>query len=116
MPRKPRFFVRIFLFVSSLIAILTTISIVLALVFETLRFFQHVPLMDFLFGTKWSPQVAIRADQVGSSGAFGAIPLFAGTMLISLKRRAIEKLVAMTMAVSNAARLPMFDPAPTPLL
>ena len=76
-------FVRIILFVSSSIAILTTISIVLALAFETLRFFQHVPVMDFLLGTKWSPQVAIRADQVGSSGAFGAIPLFAGTLLIA---------------------------------
>jgi len=36
-----------------------------------------------LFGLKWSPQTAIRPDQVGSSGAFGAVPLFAGTMLIS---------------------------------
>ena len=88
---KVEVFVRIFLFISSLIAILTTISIVLALVFETLRFFQHVPVMDFLFGTKWSPQVAIRADQVGSSGAFGAIPLFAGTLLIAF--------VAMVVAV-----------------
>ncbi|MEA2094983.1 MAG: phosphate ABC transporter permease family protein, partial [Pseudomonadota bacterium] len=77
-------FVRVFLFVSASVAILTTISIVLALAFETLRFFQHVPVMDFLLGTKWSPQVAIRADQVGSSGAFGMVPLFAGTLLIAL--------------------------------
>ena len=77
-------FVRLFLFVSASVAILTTISIVLALAFETLRFFQHVPVMDFLLGTKWSPQVAIRADQVGSSGAFGMVPLFAGTLLIAL--------------------------------
>ena len=38
---------------------------------------------EFLTGTVWSPQTAIRADQVGSSGAFGAVPLFAGTLLIS---------------------------------
>ncbi len=80
---KVEIFVRIFLFISSSIAVLTTISIVLALVFETLHFFQHVPLFDFLLGTKWSPQVAIRADQVGSSGAFGAVPLFTGTLLIA---------------------------------
>jgi hypothetical protein len=34
-----------------------------------LRFFQSVPSPSFLFGTKWSPQIAIRADQVGSSKA-----------------------------------------------
>jgi len=38
---------------------------------------------DFLFGIRWSPQTALRADQVGSSGEFGAIPLFAGTFLIT---------------------------------
>jgi phosphate transport system permease protein len=42
-----------------------------------------VPVSEFLFGLSWSPQTAIRADQVGSSGAFGAVPLFVGTLLIS---------------------------------
>ncbi len=68
----------------STIAILTTIGIVLSLIFETIRFFEHVPLSEFLFGTHWAPQTAIRADQVGGSGSFGAIPLFAGTFLITL--------------------------------
>ncbi|HAJ91380.1 MAG TPA: phosphate ABC transporter permease subunit PstC [Gammaproteobacteria bacterium] len=94
-------FVRLFLFVSASIAILTTISIVLALAFETLRFFQHVPVMDFLLGTKWSPQVAIRADQVGSSGAFGAVPLFAGTLLIAL----IAMLIAVPVGLFSAIYL-----------
>ncbi|MBV6631663.1 MAG: phosphate ABC transporter permease subunit PstC [Alphaproteobacteria bacterium] len=67
----------------SVIAILTTIGIVLSLLFEALRFFVRVPFYEFLFGLQWSPQTALRADQVGSSGAFGAIPLFAGTLLIS---------------------------------
>lgn len=67
----------------STVAILTTIGIVLSLIFESLRFFEHVPLHAFLFGTEWSPQMAIREDQVGSSGAFGAVPLFTGTLLIS---------------------------------
>jgi phosphate transport system permease protein len=94
-------FVRVFLFVSASVAILTTISIVLALAFETLRFFQHVPVMDFLLGTKWSPQVAIRADQVGSSGAFGMVPLFAGTLLIAL----IAMLVAVPVGLFSAIYL-----------
>ena len=67
----------------SLIAILTTIGIVVSELFEALQFFRFVPVTDFIFGTTWSPQVALRPDQVGSSGAFGAVPLFAGTLLIS---------------------------------
>ncbi len=75
--------IMLFLIGSSSIAIFTTIGIVLSVLFEAIRFFQAVPVGDFLFGLKWSPQMAIREDQVGSSGAFGAIPLFAGTLLIS---------------------------------
>ena len=75
---------------SSLVAILTTIGIALSLLFETLRFLDAVPLFDFLFGLNWSPQIAIREDQVGSSGAFGVIPLLVGTGLIAA--------VAMTVA------------------
>ncbi len=71
------------LVICSLIAILTTIGIVLSLLFETIRFFGKVPFTEFLFGMDWSPQTALRADQVGSSGAFGAVPLFAGTLLIA---------------------------------
>jgi phosphate transport system permease protein len=72
------------LFVCSAIAVLTTLGIIASLAFDSLRFFQKVPVLDFLFGTQWSPQIAIRADQVGSTGAFGAVPLFAGTLLIML--------------------------------
>lgn len=71
------------LFLCSAVAVLTTVGIVASLLFESLRFFRLVPLGDFLFGLEWSPQTAIRSDQVGSSGAFGAVPLFAGTALIS---------------------------------
>lgn len=94
-------FVRFFLLASSTVAILTTLSIVMALVVEALLFFKHVPLLDFLFGIKWSPQIAIRADQVGSSGAFGAIPLFAGTLLIAL----IAMLVAVPIGLFSAIYL-----------
>jgi phosphate transport system permease protein len=66
----------------SVVAVLTTVGIVFSVLFETLRFFAKYPWYDFLFGTQWSPQIAIRADQVGQSGAFGFLPLFVGTMLI----------------------------------
>jgi phosphate transport system permease protein len=71
------------LILASSIAIFTTIGIVLSVLFEAIRFFQKVPISEFLFGLNWSPQTAIRADQVGSSGSFGAVPLFTGTLLIT---------------------------------
>ena len=72
------------LIICSAVAILTTVGIVFSVIFETLRFFAKVPVTEFLFGTQWSPQTALRADQVGSSGAFGAVPLFIGTTLVML--------------------------------
>lgn len=74
-----------FLMLCSGIAIMTTIGIIASLLFESLRFFEAINwrLDEFLFGTHWSPQTAIREDQVGQSGAFGAVPLFAGTFMIT---------------------------------
>ena len=86
-PKKPiveRFAAAVFILsVVFLNAILITIGILLSVIFEATRFFSMVPITDFLFGTHWSPQIPIREDQVGSSGAFGAIPLFTGTFLIA---------------------------------
>ncbi|WP_370152539.1 phosphate ABC transporter permease subunit PstC [Ferrovibrio sp.] len=88
----------ILLIVSSTIAVMTTVGIVLSLIFEALRFFAAVSPLEFLFGLTWSPQMAIRADQVGSSGAFGAVPLFTGTLLIA----AIAMLVAVPVGLMAA--------------
>jgi phosphate transport system permease protein len=85
----------------SLLAILTTIGIVMSVLFESLRFFSEIPVTDFLFGLEWSPQTAIRSDQVGSSGAFGAIPLFTGTLLIS----AIAMMVAFPIGLMSSIYL-----------
>ncbi len=90
-----------FLILSSTVAILTTIGIILSLLFESLRFFGEIPPQDFLFGTEWSPQTALRSDQVGSSGSFGAIPLFLGTLLIS----SIAMLVAVPIGLMSAIYL-----------
>jgi phosphate transport system permease protein len=86
---------------ASMVAILTTIGIFASVLFEALRFFQEVSLFDFLFGLEWSAQTAIREDQVGSSGTFGAVPLFAGTLLIS----AIAMLVAAPVGLMAAIYL-----------
>jgi len=92
------------LIVCSTLSILITIGIVSSLIFETLQFLEHVSLADFLFGLKWSPQTAIRADQVGSSGSFGAIPLFTGTLLIT----AIALLLAVPVGLLSAVYMTEF--------
>ncbi len=86
------------LIAASSIAIFTTIGIVMSVLFEAIRFFREVPVTEFLFGLNWSPQTAIRADQVGSSGSFGAVPLFTGTLLIT----AISMLVAVPIGLMTA--------------
>jgi len=93
--------VKIFLLLCSAVAIVTTVGIVLSVLFEALRFFEAVSIFDFIFGTTWSPQTAIREDQVGSSGSFGAVPLFAGTLLISL----IAMLIAVPVGLMAAIYL-----------
>jgi phosphate transport system permease protein len=47
------------------------------------------------------PQIAMRADQVASSGAFGAVPLFAGTFLVMM----IAMLVAAPIGLYSAIYL-----------
>ena len=90
--------IMIVLVICSTIAILTTIGIVLSLLFEAMRFFSKVSVLEFLFGLHWSPQTALRADQVGSTGAFGAVPIFAGTLLITM----ISMLVAVPIGLMSA--------------
>lgn len=88
-------------FLCAAFSLLITLGIVLSVLFEALRFFQQVPLTDFLFGLNWSPQTALRADQAGASGAFGAVPLFTGTALIML----IAMLVAVPVGLFTAIYL-----------
>jgi len=58
-----------------------------------------VPMSEFLFGLQWSPQTAIREDQVGSSGAFGAVPVFAGTLLITLIAMSVAAPIGLLSAI-----------------
>jgi phosphate transport system permease protein len=69
--------IRGLLILSSTIAILTTIGIVLSLVFESIGFFQLYPWQEFFFGTEWTP-----AFQGNSK--LGVLPLLWGTLYISL--------------------------------
>lgn len=87
--------------VAAATSILITVAIVLSVLFEALRFFNVIPPFDFLFGLQWSPQMAMRADQAGSSGAFGAIPLFAGSLMIT----ALAMMIAVPIGLYSAIYL-----------
>jgi phosphate transport system permease protein len=58
------------------ISILTTIGIVVVLVFEAAEFFRDVPLWEFLTDTRWSPLLEPQH--------FGILPLFCGTFLVTI--------------------------------
>jgi len=89
------------LLICSCLAILTTVGIVFSVAFESFRFFQSVPITDFLFGTQWSPQTAIRKDQIAGNSSFGAVPLFTGTLLIA----GIAMLIAVPTGLMSAIYL-----------
>lgn len=83
-------FVEVILLVCAGIAVLTTVGILFSLLGETYRFFFDPAIkgkpgvIDFLFGTEWNPQAAMRADQGEISTAYGFVPLLTGTLLITL--------------------------------
>lgn len=96
---RVEFFIKSVLVFCSIIAVLTTLGIILSLLFESLRFFDKVPFLDFLTGLQWSPQTALRADQAGQSGAFGAIPVFAGTFLVMLVAITVAAPIGLMIAI-----------------
>jgi len=87
------------LFACSTVAVLTTVGILLSLSFEAMRFFALVSPSEFLFGTQWSPQLALREDQVGSSGAFGAVPVFLGTLVVTVIAMAVAAPLGLLAAI-----------------
>lgn len=74
------------------IAILTTIGIVLSLVFNTLEFFKLYPWTDFFFGLTWAPSF-------GGGSELGIIPLFWGTFYISIIALAVAVPIGLFAAV-----------------
>lgn len=86
--------VYVVLVVCSIIAILTTVGIFSSVVFETIRFFGSVNPIEFLFGTKWTPN--------GTPPAFGFIPLLTGTLLITFIAIAIAAPLGLFAAIYMA--------------
>ncbi|MGI3210037.1 phosphate ABC transporter permease subunit PstC [Roseovarius tibetensis] len=90
------------------VAIFTTLGIVFALAFETAKFFSMVPFTEFLFGINWEPQIPIREDQIAAKGAFGAVPVFLGTIVIA----SVALLIAVPVGLMTAIYLNEFAATP----
>jgi phosphate transport system permease protein len=81
--------VRLLLLGCAAVAVLTTIGIVASVLTESMRFFfdpaikGRPTIPQFLFGTDWNPQQALRADQGDIHAAYGFVPLLTGTLLIT---------------------------------
>jgi phosphate transport system permease protein len=88
------------------VAIFVTVGIFVSLLFETFRFFEKVPVTEFLFGTNWEPQIPLREDQVAAEGAFGWLPVILGTMVITV----IALLLAIPVGLLTAIYLNEFAP------
>jgi phosphate transport system permease protein len=86
------------LLVASLISILTTIGIVMSIVFEAVHFFRIVNFWDFLTGTTWNPDAATIDEAGNIQPLFGSVPLFAGTFMIT----AIAMCVAIPVGLMSA--------------
>ncbi|MEP6867695.1 MAG: phosphate ABC transporter permease subunit PstC [Novosphingobium sp.] len=95
------------LLLASLVAILTTFGILASLMFETSRFFQIVPVGDFLFGTHWSPD-PMAAEGSVDIHAYGALPLFWGTVFIGT---IIAMIVAIPLGLMSAIYLTQYASA-----
>jgi len=80
------------------VSILTTVGIVVVLVWESVGFFRHVPILDFLTGTVWTPLFEPQR--------FGVLPLLAGSVLIAL----IASLIALPLGLGAAIYLSEYSP------
>lgn len=86
------------LLLASLLSILTTLGIVLSMVFEAAKFFHIVNFWDFLTGTQWNPDAATVGADGRMQPMFGSVPLFAGTFMIT----AIAMCVAIPVGLFSA--------------
>ncbi len=87
--------------VAALFGILITVAIVLSILFESVRFFKMIDFFDFILGTKWNPQMAMRSDQSVSNSSFGIVPVLLGTLLITF----VAMLVAIPLGIMSAIYL-----------
>ncbi len=93
--------VKILLMLSSTVAILTTVGIVLSVLFESIKFFSVVSPLDFFFGTVWDPRFTAVGREGSEAAQFGLLPLLWGTLFIT----AIAMAIAMPIGLLSAIYL-----------
>lgn len=91
------------------IGLVITAVIAVSIFFEASKFFHFVKPLDFLLGTSWNPQMAMTAEQSVGSSSFGIIPVFLGTLLITL----IAMIVAVPLGIMAAIYLCFYSRAKT---
>ena len=84
---------------ASSVAIVTTVGIVLSMLFETIHFFRMVPPGEFFFGTVWDPRFSAAGATGDAGGQFGLLPLLWGTLYISIVALAIAVPVGLFAAI-----------------
>src|SRR5690606_13228267 len=84
------------LMLAALSAVFTTLSIIVILLYESLSFFKHVSVIDFLTDTQWTP--------LFEDAHYGILPLVSGTLTTS----AIALLVAVPIGTIGAIYLSEF--------
>ncbi|MFQ8431672.1 phosphate ABC transporter permease subunit PstC [Amaricoccus sp. W119] len=89
----------VFMILCAGVALVTTLGIIVSLTREAAAFFRYVPPREFLFGLDWEPGTAIRSDQIAAEGAFGAVPVFLGTLLIATIAMAVAVPIGLLSAI-----------------
>jgi phosphate transport system permease protein len=87
--------IKALLIAAASIAILTTIGIVLSLVFNTIEFFRLYPAWEFFFVPEWAPSFSGR----GGASELGIIPLLWGTLYISIVALAVAVPIGLFAAI-----------------
>lgn len=90
--------IEVLLFLAASVAVLTTASIIVILLYESWAFFQHVSMVEFLTGTEWTP--------LFENAKFGVLPLVAGTLVTA----GVALLVAIPLGIMVAIYLSEFAP------
>lgn len=85
-------------FACAILSVITTVGIVLVLIFDTVDFFREIPIVKFLFGTNWSPLIR--------PFSFGVLPLISSTLTFTL----VTAVVALPLGLLAAIYLSEYAP------
>jgi phosphate transport system permease protein len=89
--------IEVVLLACALVAVLTTLAIVVILVYESSAFFEHVSIKDFLTDTQWTP--------LFDDAHYGIMPLVSGTLTVTF----VALLVAIPLGTIIAIYLSEFS-------